>query len=205
MSDNRELVRAWFEQLDLMDYFQILHLERPRQLGEWPTDENLRRAFGAFAAAFHPDRYKGEDPDTVTKVTTIFRRGNEAFRVLGNPGLRARYVRHLAKGKVRLEGEELTRKPTMQAMQALQLPTPGAPEAPAGGTGQPAPALSSAPFESLVTNPSAVNFAQEADKLLARGDLKKALFQLQMAQSKEPTNMALADRIAALNSGGIKK
>ena len=186
-----EVVGKWHERLDRMDYFQLLRVERPAAAGGWPSEGDLRRAFGQFAGSFHPDRFKTEAPDTRTMAEAVFRRGNEALRVLLNPDLRVRYLRGLVHGRVRLEGDELTRKPSLASM-----PIPDATSASSPGAGAPsaktaaAPAAPVSPLDSI-SHPAALEFAREAIALLARGDDKKALFQLQMAASKEPDNATL--------------
>ena len=192
-----ELVRKWASRIDQMDYFQILRVERPKIVGQWPSDVELRQAFATFAASFHPDRYKGEAADVQELATAIFRRGNEALRVLLNPGLRGRYIRHLARGKMRLEGEEMTRSPTVSlGAQTGGSQSGGVPVASSGSSGAMKAAGSS--IESMVKHPAAKQFAKEADLLLGRNELKKALFALQMVQSKEPDNAGVQQWIAAI-------
>ena len=192
-----ELVRKWAARIDGMDYFQILRVERPKVMGEWPEDGELRRAFATFAASFHPDRYKTEAPEIQELATTIFRRGNEALRVLLNPGLRARYIRHLARGKMRLEGEEATRAPTIQLAATREPPSTGA--MPAASPSSSTMKAAGASIESMVKHPAAIQFAKEADILLGKNELKKALFALQMVLSKEPENTGIQQWIASIN------
>lgn len=191
---NRDIVRQWYERLDRIDYFTLLRLQRPANVQQWPSDADLRRGFQTFAASFHPDRFKDEDAETRTRATAIFRRANEALRVLSNPDLRVRYLRHLAQGKVRLEGDDLTRKPTIASMPPVRPDTAPMPPAPPSYSRLSA----TAPLASLVTHPAALDFAKQADALIARGESKKALFQAQLALNKEPTNEALAMRVESL-------
>lgn len=193
-----ELVRKWASRIDTMDYFQILRVERPKVVGTWPPDAELRKAFATFAASFHPDRYKGEPAEIQELVTTIFRRGNEALRVLLNPGLRGRYIRHLADGKMRLEGQEMTRSPTTQFAAVRPEEASGAVSAEAASATMKAAAPGS--IESLVRHPAALQFAKEAEILIARNEYKKALFALQMVQSKEPDNAGIRQWIEALTA-----
>jgi curved DNA-binding protein CbpA len=211
----------WAERIDQMNYFQILRVQRPTTAAGWPADDELRRLFNAFANSFHPDRYKGESPATQEHATKIFRRGNEALRVLLNPGLRARYIRHLDKGKVRLEGEEMTRRPTIEAMKSVDVaallaepPRPVAAMAPPPPKGAPdatemkerPPAVAPIPpLATLVAHPVALSFARDADAAIAKGDIKKALLSAQIALGKEPGNRALQERVAALAASAKKK
>jgi curved DNA-binding protein CbpA len=190
----REIVRMWHDRLDRVDYFTLLRLGRPASIEEWPSDGDLRRAFSTFAGSFHPDRFKDQDEETQRLATTIFRRANEAIRVLTNPELRVRYMRALQQGKLRLEGEELTRKATVQAMAAVR-PEAGAP-APTPPSSKRMPAVVS--LASLCSVHAAIDFAQQADALIAKGEPKRALFQAQLALNKEPKNEELAARVEAL-------
>ena len=212
--DAAEIVRKWDARLDRMDYFQMLRVERPTDAAAWPADDVLKRAFAAFASSFHPDRYAACEQDVRAMAMRIFRRGNEALRVLLNPGLRARYLRHLASGKLRLEGEEMTRAPSLRpvgsrdAESASSIPLPPSSSRLGAASGHletagAAPesqrsAAAAASIESIVTSQAALPFAREADVLLAKGDRKKALFQLQIAISKEPDNQRLLARIVEL-------
>ncbi|MEO7096687.1 MAG: hypothetical protein ABI175_25745 [Polyangiales bacterium] len=200
-----ELVRKWGARIDTMDYFQILRVDRPKVMGQWPEDGELRKAFATFAASFHPDRYKGESAEIQDLVNTIFRRGNEALRVLLNPGLRARYIRHVAKGKMRLEGEEMTRSPTTQ-FAAVRPESSGAiPVAQSSSSSSSSMKAVTGSIESLVRHPAAQQFAKEAESLLARSEDKKALFALQLVQSKEPDNEAIREWIANVTQQVQKK
>jgi len=194
----REIVRQWFEKIDRMDYFSLLRVPRPATVDAWPSDGELRRAFATFAGSFHPDRFKDEDEQTRERATVIFRRANEALRVLTNPELRARYLRHVAQGKLRLEGEEMTRKATVHAMEAIRPAGAGTPPPPVPASSKRMAAVPS--LASLCTHPAAIDFAQQADALVAKGESKKALFQAQLALNKEPTNEKLAERVAALRT-----
>jgi curved DNA-binding protein CbpA len=192
----RDIVRMWFERLDRVDYFTLLRVAKPKIIADWPSDVDLRRAFSTFAGSFHPDRFKDEDEETRERAMAIFRRANEAVRVLTNPALRVRYMRALDKGKVRLEGEELTRAATMHAMAAVKpdAPMPNAPPAPPSSKRMAAVVS----LASLCSHSAAIDFAQQADLLIAKGEGKKALFQAQLALNKEPNNEALAERVTAL-------
>ena len=72
------------------------------------------------------------------------------------------------------------------------------------GANRPVPAVSGS-IESLVRHPAALQFAKEAETLLARNEPKKALFALQMVQSKEPDNAAIRDWIANVTEQLKKK
>ena len=192
----REIVRMWFERLDRVDYFTLLRVGRPKTIEEWPNDGELRRAFSTFAGSFHPDRFKNEDEETQSRANAIFRRANEAVRVLTNPNLRVRYMRALSQGKLRLEGEELTRAATVHAMAAVRPAVQPANTPPLPPSSKRMSAVAS--LASLCSHPAAIDFAQQADVLIAKGEPKRALFQAQLALNKEPTNEELAERVGAL-------
>lgn len=192
-----ERVRKWGAALDGMDYFQILRIDRTA-LPEQVDLDVLKKAFAVFAASFHPDRFQTADEDTRAQATNIFRRGNEAYRVLTNPALRAKYLVGLARGEKRISPDEIARQSSSSFRMAVAAKVP-IDEAPT-------PAV---PCTSLVTSAAATSFAKEADALIARGDFKKALLQLQLALSKEPKNAALLVRVREMSmkagSSGMMK
>ena len=101
-------VREWAETMERVDYYRVLGL--PRAPDALPYGEDvLRQAFLKSASAFHPDRYKEADAATRGHAETIFRRVNEAYRVLRHPLLRPRYHALMASGVMRLTPEELAR------------------------------------------------------------------------------------------------
>lgn len=78
-------------------YYELLNLPRDAPL---PA---VRKAYYAVAAQLHPDRYAGmTDAEAREKLETIYARVAEAYRVLANPDLRARYDEGLARGQLRL-------------------------------------------------------------------------------------------------------
>jgi hypothetical protein len=242
-----DAVRAWAAKLDELDYYEILRVPARDASGQPPTPEALRQAFNGFAGAFHPERYKGEAPAILEAATRIFRRGNEALRVLSHPQLRQKYDFERRTGVLRLSVDEIarassTRIPVAEPAPGAATPAPAAAKSapptprsappvarsltptartptptpgsapgsapPVARTSSPSatpapPAASSAPpvagsCESLVTTATAMPFAKEADRMLARGAEKHALLQMRIALSKEPTNRKLAQRVDAL-------
>jgi hypothetical protein len=224
-----DAVRAWAAKLDELDYYEILRVPARDASGQPPTPDVLRQAFNGFAGAFHPERYKGEAPAILEAATRIFRRGNEALRVLSHPQLRQKYDFERRTGVLRLSVDEIARAsssriPAVEPAPVAATPAPAAAKsaapiprstppvarssAPLARASSPSPtpappAASSAPVaagscESLVTTSTAVPFAKEADRMLARGAEQHALLQLRIALSKEPTNRKLAQRVDAL-------
>ena len=91
--------------LDRLDYYRLL--------GVSPTasNEEVKKTFYAIAKKFHPDRNR-EAPETVYKALyDIYKRINEAYRVLLDPAKRERYNAILKTGTVRLEQDMRTSGP----------------------------------------------------------------------------------------------
>jgi len=86
--------------LDKLDYYRLLGLDGNARL---PA---IKKAFFAIAAKFHPDRNRDADDRTAEAFYDIFKRLNEAYRVLGDSEKRALYDAGLAEGKLRLVIEE---------------------------------------------------------------------------------------------------
>lgn len=81
--------------LDEVDYYALLEIPRNA------STDDVRDAFHTFALRFHPDRHIGDEKHQ-KQAHAIFKRGAEAYRVLMQPVLRARYDTSVAKGLVRL-------------------------------------------------------------------------------------------------------
>jgi curved DNA-binding protein CbpA len=185
---SEEKIRHWSAAIESMDYFALLRLPRPTT-PEALSPEELKKAFGAVATAFHPDRYREESEATRKGADTIFRRVNEAFRVLKHPQMRARYQELLAQGKLRMPPEEIARASSGR-VEAVR-PSSSKP---------PSPSTSGGSVESLVSTPAAQPFARLADAALASGDPAKAKLQMQLALSKEPNNVPLLKRLEEVSA-----
>lgn len=83
--------------LDRLDYYRLFGLTATCSAGE------VRKAFYAVADKFHPDRNRDADPQVSKALYDIFKRLNEAYRVLCDPRRRKMYDEVLAEGKVRLD------------------------------------------------------------------------------------------------------
>jgi len=187
MSATAEKIRRWAEALDTMDYFAVLRVPRPGPSETLDVDA-LRTAFATAANAFHPDRYRGHDEATQKGADVIFRRVNEAFRVLQHPALRTRYLELLAKGTLRVPTDEIAHVSSGRQNAVRPSSNPPAVPAVAGSV------------ESLVTSPAALPFARLADAALASKDLAKAKLQMQLALSKDPTNIPLLKRLEEVSA-----
>ncbi len=86
-----ELV-AWLEVLPELTFYELLQVD-PRA-----GFDDIHRAFLVFAGDFHPDAQAGRTPEERSVVERIFRRANEAYRILSSAPLRQRYDELLAQG-----------------------------------------------------------------------------------------------------------
>jgi curved DNA-binding protein CbpA len=155
--------------LDKLDYYALFGLRASAK------EADIRDAFHRFALLFHPDRYV-DDPERRAAALPVFKRGTEAYRVLKNSLLRARYDKVLGSGRLRLNFEEMTEVVVGGATEARREP--------------PLPA----PVQAL---------HDQAVQALERGDVNGATMMLQLARgrSNAPALEALAQRIAAARSG----
>jgi len=86
--------------LDRLDYFRLLGVEQGARIPE------IKKAFFAIAGKFHPDRNRDADPKTAQAIYEIFKRLNEAYRVLCDHEQRKQYEACLAQGRNRLTFED---------------------------------------------------------------------------------------------------
>lgn len=106
--------------LDRLDYYRLLGVGREARIPE------IKRAFFSIAARFHPDRNRDAEPRVATAIYEIFKRLNEAYRVLCDYEKRKAYEAALAQGELRLGTESRpTAKPktpeeTIQSREARQ-------------------------------------------------------------------------------------
>ncbi len=160
------VIQEWLAALDAISYYQLFDLPREAE------PDAIRRAFHTFAEAFHPDMHRWRDPSDQASLGVIFRRGVEAYRVLADPALRARYDEALAQGILRPEelvvGSDGTRTPST------------APASSGGGN-----------IVDRVRTPSARPFVARAVELAKKGDPRQAKLQLVMAMHRENENSAL--------------
>lgn len=169
--DPHEMILGWAVTLDSIDYLSLLRLPRPESPEHGPGDDQIRRAFHAFALVFHPDRHRGSPERILAAAATVYRRGAEAYRVLQDPLLRRRYVRALLDhGAVRMPPDEIA-------------------------TSMRGDSLVPQRFEDIVRSAAATPFARRADELIAVGDFKQAKLQLQLAMLKDPNNPRLEERM----------
>jgi curved DNA-binding protein CbpA len=166
-AEDRERLQAWVEVLDDSSYYELLGVL------ELADAAAIQAAFHEFALAFHPDVHEGGTEGERAASRYVFRRGAEAYRVLADPELRARYDLALASGHLRLiGGEPAHRVQTETSLRSL---------------------------EDLCESPAAKLLARRADEAIGLGKLADARYLLQDAMSlEEERNPELVERIEAL-------
>src|SRR5215472_1400484 len=92
MAMTDEFIAAWLNVLDDLTYYELFGIR------DDASPDDLREAFHVFCDAFHPDRHVGRPPEERSAISTIFKRGTEAYLVLSDLGLRARYDAQLGTG-----------------------------------------------------------------------------------------------------------
>ncbi len=87
-------VRQTFEQLDALDYYELLGVE-PKA-----PPKKLRDAYFELSLEFHPDRFfLLQSGEVKQMIYRIYRRLTEAYDVLSDPRRRAAYEEALAQGR----------------------------------------------------------------------------------------------------------
>src|SRR5262249_35149698 len=165
--EDRERLEAWVEVIEDSSYYELLGVL------ELADAAAIQAAFHEFALAFHPDVHEGAPELEREAARYVFRRGAEAYRVLSDPELRARYDLALASGHLRLvDGEPAQRVhggPTLRSL------------------------------EDLCESPGAKLLARRADEQINLGKLAEARRLLQEAMAlEEREDPELGERIDAL-------
>lgn len=156
-------IRQWLAALDAISYYDLFRLSRNA------TFDDLRVAFHTFAESFHPDVHRWRHPSEQAAIGVIYRRGTEAYRVLSDPAMRARYDEALANGILRPEN----------LIVEMDAPKPGG-----GGAG-------GGRLIDKLRSPGARPFVLRAEELAKKGDPKQAKIQLVMAMHMDKGNKAL--------------
>jgi len=96
----RQAIKVWIEQqhaeLDQKSYYQLLGIERGAD------EQRIVSAYYFMVARFHPDNYVDVlDPDTRTKLVSLYSRLVEGYLVLRNATKREQYAKLLEQGKLR--------------------------------------------------------------------------------------------------------
>jgi curved DNA-binding protein CbpA len=158
-------IRQWLAVLDSVSYYDLFRVPKSA------TYDELRAAFHSFAESFHPDVHGWRAAEEQAAIGHIFRRGTEAYRVLSDPQLRARYDEALAGGILRPESL------------VVDLDGPRSKSMPVAGPG--------GRLVDKVRMPGARPFMMRAEELMKKGDPKQAKIQLVMAMHMDPNNPAL--------------
>lgn len=160
-----EAIRQWLIVLDSISYYDIFRVPSTA------TYDELRTAFHVFAETFHPDVHGWRHPNEQAAIGHVFRRGAEAYRVLSDPQLRARYDEALASGVLRPESIAAEGEGPRRSL------------AP--------PNSASARLVDKLRNAGARPFILRVEELVKKGDPKQAKIQLVMAMHMDPNNPAL--------------
>lgn len=170
-------ISGWLQVLDELTYYELFGI------GPSASPDEIRAAFHAFSDTFHPDRHMARSPEEREGLSTIFKRGTEAYMVLSDEGLRSQYDAQLGtKG--------------LQRPQRMKV-----------GLSRPPRAHSVGPpkLEDAVRSTAARPFARRAEELMRAGDYRQAKLQLVMANHMDPQNealeAALSDVVAKLKGG----
>ena len=165
MSDkNADVVRfveRAYELLDEISYYRLLSLQQDA------TGRDIKGAYYRIAARLHPDLYGSTlDDDFKTKLTAVYSRVVEAYKVLTDGRRRKLYDLQLGKGKVRLtaDAEAQARKRTRP--------------------------------EDTIKNPGAKKFYKLGMEALRTGDGKTAVTNLKLALSLAPSNAVIKEALA---------
>jgi curved DNA-binding protein CbpA len=149
-------VNTMSDPLEQLDYYSLLQVPRDA------NSDQVRNAFHAFAARYHPDKFQGSGAEDrkVERAAQIYRRGAEAYRVLCNPRQRKQYDQGLHEGRVRFDAN-------------------AAPPAQAPVVGQ---------WPIKVKTPLARPFAIKAEQLYKSGDFGNCKTNLKLALQKDKGN-----------------
>jgi DnaJ-class molecular chaperone len=159
---DRAAINAWLTALPDLTYYELLGVASSA------TPDDLKGAFHLFAQTFHPDAHAGRADIEREAIGRIFRQGTEAYRVLGDPGLRETYDASLAEGAA----------PAVASRKSSLPPSKGH--------------VGPKRLEDTLKAPAARPFARRAEELAKQGDYKQAKLQLTLARHHEPNNEALA-------------
>lgn len=90
-------LQSWGNAIESLDYYELMRVD------SMATPEELSSAFHSFARVFHPDAHGILSPSERDALRIVYQRGAEAYKVLSDPTLRARYDVALQAGHHRLD------------------------------------------------------------------------------------------------------
>lgn len=162
--DSEERLLAWLEVLDSSSYYELLGVL------EIADDAAIQEAFRVFSESFHPDQHRSESEAFRSSTAHVYKRGVEAYGVLRDPSMRARYDLALAKGQLRLGHEAREGVGVAQSL------------------------------DDLCKTPAGRLHARKAERALGEGQLALAERCLEAALSDEGDNRELAERLRAVRA-----
>jgi curved DNA-binding protein CbpA len=111
---SREEIEAKHRQLEQLDYYAVLDLERNA------SAEQIAAAFTALVRRWHPDRLSPELADLKEVSMRVFARMTEAHRTLAQPASRADYDRSLGIGIETGDSEQAQIERVLRAAESFQ-------------------------------------------------------------------------------------
>lgn len=163
-SELRGKIWQWLEVLDQTSYYDLLGIL------EVADESAIQTAFHEFSQNFHPDGHRQQAPEIREAVTTIFKRGAEAYRVLKDPAMRSAYDLALAQGALRYSRASGSRD-GQGAQKGL---------------------------EAICSTPGGKLHARQAERALSEGRFDAAKELLTKAQTAEGINLALENKFREL-------
>jgi len=151
--------------IDELDYYQILKID------QMAFEEDIKKAYFEESRIYHPDKYYTEPLEFQEKITKIFKRVCEAYKVLSDPDKRALYSKLIngperekyLRFDIRLLKAEAEKK------------------------------------EDEGSSPMAKKYYKMAKTAIANKDYKAAKINLQLAIKMEPNNQTFQDKLKEVN------
>lgn len=158
----REELIAWVKVAATKNYYEILRVSSKT------SPEDMKKAFHRFALLCHPDQFSDQPKEMQEAAAEVFKRGVEAYRVLGDAKLRERYDRALKRGKLRLDEKSVSERPAAPKVRTL---------------------------EDMARTTRGKQFAVKADRMLLIGKIDEARVALVSALQEEPDNAELGAKL----------
>lgn len=167
------------DRLDELDYYTLLGV------ADDASDEQIKKAFRAFARKYHPDRFAEAEDERRERATRIFKRGSEAFQTLTDASQRKAYDDALKRGRLRLTDDSgAPAAATKPAATAKAAPAPSA----------------AAASDSPIRTPQAQAYFKRAVDAAKAEDWVTAWKALSAANQVEPGNAFLETRFRQVDA-----